>query len=233
VVTVAAGGSDRMNAFYFAAKAPLAGQVKTRLGTSIGMAAAAKLYSAFLLDLSQRFRSARFTTRWYLAPGSEQHVLHLTATSPPFRAQRGKGWAERQANLFKVCAAEGETRVVLAATDSPQLRPERVKEAFDALAIHDAVVGPTHDGGYYLIGMRGFHDILEGVEMSTESALGQVLARARTRRVSVAHLEAEFDVDHEGDLPRLAREVARRDDLAYTAAALASIQGTLAESRIA
>jgi len=232
VVAVAAG--QRMNTFYFAAKAPLAGEAKTRLGTSIGMAAAAELYSAFLLDLTQRFRAARFPTRWYLAPGAEAHVLRLTATSPLFRTQRGTDWADRQANLFKACAAEGEARVVLAATDSPQLRPERVEEAFAALALHDAVLGPTHDGGYYLVGMRGgLHDLLEGVEMSTESALDQVLRRARARRLSVALLEAEFDVDSEADLPRLAQEVARRADLPHTAAVLSSIQGTLGEPRIA
>jgi hypothetical protein len=222
-----------MNTFYFAAKAPLAGEAKTRLGAAIGMAAAAKLYSAFLLDLSQRFNAARFPTRWYLAPGAEAHILRLTATSPLFRTQRGKDWADRQANLFKACAAEGETRVVLAATDSPQLRPERVDAAFAALALHDAVLGPTLDGGYYLVGMRGFHDILKGVEMSTGSALDQVLGRARARRLSVALLEEEFDVDSEADLPRLAQEVARSADLPYTAAVLSSIQGTLAEPRIA
>jgi uncharacterized protein len=233
VVAVAAGGSYRMNTFYFAAKAPLAGQAKTRLGTSIGMAAAAKLYAAFLLDLTQRFNAARFATRWYLAQGAEAYVLRLAATSPVFRTQRGTDWADRQAYLFKACAAEGETRVVLAATDSPQLRPERVEEAFTALALHDAVLGPTHDGGYYLVGMRGFQDIFEGVEMSTESALDELLGRARARRMSVALLEKEFDVDNEGDLPRLAQEVARRADLPHTAAALSSIRGGVAGPRIA
>jgi hypothetical protein len=105
--------------------------------------------------------------------------------------------------------------------------------AFAALALHDAVLGPTLDGGYYLVGMRGFHDILKGVEMSTGSALDQVLGRARARRLSVALLEEEFDVDSEADLPRLAQEVARSADLLYTAAVLSSIQGTLAEPRIA
>ena len=222
-----------MNHLYFAAKAPLAGEAKTRLGSSIGMNAAATLYSAFLLDIAERFASAGLQTGWYIAPGSGPHLAPLIGSSARVRIQRGDSWAERQANLFKDCTAEGETRVVLAATDSPQLPLMRVEEAFVALDAHDVVLGPTQDGGYYLVGMRGFHDILDGIEMSTNCALDQVLVRASSQRISTALLEPEFDVDTEDDLMRLSGVVARRDDLAHTAGALAVILGVARESRIA
>lgn len=222
-----------MNKLYFAAKAPLAGEAKTRLGACIGMNAAATLYSAFLLDIAQRFANVSFQTKWYVAPGAMAHVLPLVGSSARLLTQRGDTWAERQTNLFKMVAARREDRIVLAATDSPQLTTRRVKEAFQGLDSCDVVLGPTHDGGYYLVGMRGFHDILQGVEMSTDSALNQVLERTRAQRVTAFLLDPEFDVDTENDLIRLADEVGQRDDLAHTAAALAALRDATPESRIA
>ncbi|GAC1641793.1 MAG: TIGR04282 family arsenosugar biosynthesis glycosyltransferase [Candidatus Dormibacteraceae bacterium] len=222
-----------MNRLYFAAKAPLAGEAKTRLGACIGMTAAATLYSAFLLDLAERFASASFQTGWSIAPGAMQHLLPFIGSSAEVLTQRGDTWAERQTNLFKRCAAGREDRIVLAATDSPQLTTRRVEQAFQRLDACDVVLGPTHDGGYYLVGMRGFHDILQGVEMSTDSALSQVLERARAQQVTAFLLDPEFDVDTENDLIRLADEVGRRDDLANTAAALAALRSPAPESRIA
>jgi hypothetical protein len=233
MVTLAALGAGGMKSFYLAAKAPLAGQAKTRLGESIGMGAAARLYAAFLRDLAERFAAARFETGWFLAPGARQHLSPLIGSMPRVRTQRGDSWAARQANLFRDCVAGGESQVVLAATDSPQLTPSRVAEAFAALERHDAVFGPTHDGGYYLVGMRGFHDILEGVDMSTERALHQVLAMAQEKHLDVALLDLEFDVDTAEDLEGLVDEVEARADLAHTAAALAEIRGVTDEARIA
>jgi uncharacterized protein len=233
LVALAALCPHDMKSFYLAAKAPLAGEAKTRLGKSIGMNAAATLYSAFLRDLIDRFASAPFPTGWHLAPGARSHLTPFIGSSTRVRIQLGDSWAQRQANLFRDCAADGETHVVLAATDSPQLTPSRVAEAFAALDSNDAVFGPTHDGGYYLVGMRGFYDILEGVDMSTEQALDQVLAKAHDQQLKVALLHLEFDVDTADDLERLAIEAGRRDDLAHTAAALTVIRGLTQESRIA
>ena len=200
---------------FFAAKAPVAGQVKTRLAAAIGAEAAATLYATFLTDLTTRFKHAPFRVSWYVAPapwpGLEASRVEI---------QRGHGWAERQANFFRSRAAEGEGPVVLAATDSPQLEPDRVAEALEALRTQDLVFGPTFDGGYYLVGMSSFHDVFTGVAMSTASALDECLRRARRRGLSWALLPREFDVDTPADLALLAREAARRIDLPATSAAL-------------
>jgi hypothetical protein len=213
-----------MRRLYFAAKAPLAGQVKTRLGATIGMEQAATLYRAFLLDLGTRFARAPFGVAWHVAPRSWPHLEPLVARADRVRDQRGNGWAERQTNLFRDCGAAGEQSVLLAATDSPQLELSRVEEAFAALADHDVVLGPTTDGGYYLVGMNRFNDIFAGAAMSTASALEGVMDRIREMRLSVAFLEPEFDVDTEEDLEILGREAIRRKDLGFTSAALAWIR---------
>jgi len=212
-----------MSRLYLAAKAPLPGRVKTRLGATIGHASAAELYAAFLADLTARFAGARFEVGWYVAPGSRRHLGPYLAGSAAVRVQRGSGWAARQAALFQDCEEAGEGAVALAATDSPQLTAVRVLEAFAALERHDVVLGPTTDGGYYLVGMRGAHDLFSGVAMSTATALDQMLERARGLGLAVALLTPEFDVDTVADLVPLAAAVGARDDLAATAAVLARI----------
>ena len=77
-----------------------------------------------------------------------------------FVAQHGDGWDERQANILAWGHEQGYERTVLIGSDSPQLPFTVVSDAFAALLDHDVAMGRTLDGGYYLIGMRGFHDVL-------------------------------------------------------------------------
>lgn len=219
---LAAGPGQAMTRLYFAAKAPLPGQAKTRLGATIGPARAADLYRAFLVDLCARFEEAPFEVAWYAAPGSWPAISAIAGAAFQ-REQRGEGWAERQANLFREAGSAGEGAVVLAATDSPQLTPDRVAQAFTALERNDLVLGPTRDGGYYLVGMNQFEDVLSGVSMSTACVLEEVLRQAAARQLRVALLAVEFDVDTAADLELLEAEVGRRDDLPATAAALSRL----------
>lgn len=212
-----------MSRLYLAAKAPVPGRVKTRLGATIGDSAAAELYTAFLADLSARLASAPFEVAWYVAPDAQRHLAPYLAGAASVRVQRGPDWAARQAALFRDCEEAGEGTVALAATDSPQLTPARVMEAFAALERDDVVFGPTLDGGYYLVGMRRAHDLFSGVAMSTASALDQALERARRLGLSVALLAPEFDVDNAADLPTLVSEARARDDMPATAAALSTL----------
>ena len=213
-----------MSRLYFAAKAPIPGLVKTRLGASVGMAEAATLYRGFLHDLVRRFADSPFEVAWHVAPGSTSSLRPIIGRAAKVRVQRGGDWSVRQANLFREVEAAQKGSVVLAATDSPQLELETVEAAFSALRRADVVLGPTFDGGYYLVGMHRFHDIFGGVAMSTTSALDQVLERARSRRLAVTLLDSEFDVDTEEDLEYLAPLAMRRRDLEATVAALAAIQ---------
>jgi rSAM/selenodomain-associated transferase 1 len=208
-----------VSSLYLAAKAPVPGQVKTRLGAEIGMQAAADLYAAFLQDLVARFHEAGQRPRWHAAPGAWP-ALQPIVGGAHVREQRGDGWEVRQANLFSDCAVAGEAPVVLAATDSPQLDPATVEAAFAALEDHELVLGPTPDGGYYLIGMRGFYDVLTGTAMSTSATLAQVATHAGRLGLSVHLLEPEFDVDTAADLDELWREARRRPDLGCTLEAL-------------
>ncbi len=214
-------------ALYIAARAPRVGEVKTRLGRAIGQVAATALYRAFLRDLGARFASAPFRLGWYVTPEDAWPAIAplVGGVRMPTRvlAQGNGNWTERQRALFRDAPARGEERVVLVASDSPQLTVEVVADAIGQLDRHDVVFGPVYDGGYYLIGMRGWHDILQGVAMSTRSVLRDLVARAEGAGLSVGWLEPTFDVDVVEDLDELREHLVGRADLPATRAMLARL----------
>ena len=106
------------------------------------------------------------------------------APGRPRQEQPPGDWTERQRALFRGASERGESRVVLIASDSPQLPEKTVAEAFTLLDSYELAPGPVADGGYYLIGMRGWHDVLRGVAMSTGSVLDELLRAALSLGVS-------------------------------------------------
>ncbi|HMN97981.1 MAG TPA: DUF2064 domain-containing protein [Miltoncostaeaceae bacterium] len=216
--------SDRL---WIAAKAPRPGLAKTRLAAGVGGPAALALYRGFLADLAVRFAGARVPAGWYVTPpdawGDLRAIVAPSGPAPPVLVQPAGDWTDRQRALFRGAAARGERRTVLIASDSPHLEVAVVEAAFAALDRDDVVIGPTHDGGYYLIGMRGWHDVLAGVAMSTDAVLDGILAAARRTATAVTVLKPTFDIDGREDLGLLAALDPARADLAATRRALAGI----------
>ncbi len=210
--------SDRprnQNLLLIGARAPVPGACKTRLGAGIGMAEAADLYRAFLVDLAARFTGApgceawTYDVAWAYTPEVDfAAVLRDCGCCAPlspvgFVLQEGEGWGTRQANLLRWGDAHGYARTVLVASDAPQLSREVVGEAFTVLETRDVVIARSLDGGYSLIGMRGYHDVLSGVPMSTSSAGDTLVARAESLGLLVGETAAIFDVDEAADLDLL------------------------------
>lgn len=221
------------DALYIAAKAPRVGLAKTRLARHLGDHAALDLYRAFLRDLGARF--ATFpqhyggTLGWYITPPEAwPELAPLVCSAAAVRRTRflaqGEGdWTSRQHRLFSGARGRGETRTVLMASDSPHLTPATIASAFHALDTHDLVLGPVLDGGYYLIGMRGWHDVLRGVAMSTGTVTAEIAARAAAQGLSVGWLPPTFDIDELADLDRLRPLAMVRPDLAATRATLRAL----------
>ncbi|HEY8598498.1 MAG TPA: TIGR04282 family arsenosugar biosynthesis glycosyltransferase [Thermomicrobiales bacterium] len=218
------------DALYIAAKAPRPGLAKTRLGRQLGHQAAVELYRAFLRDLSLRFaslpRNLSCTLGWYITPPDAWPELAPLVTIPegmqtPVILAQGEGdWTTRQEALFAGAEGRGEGRTILIASDSPHLNVSTIASAFRQLERHDLVLGPVSDGGYYLIGMRGWHDVLRGIPMSTQTVTSEIAARAAQQGLSVGWTAPTFDIDEATDLAQLCRLVATRDDLPATRAAL-------------
>ena len=215
------------NLLLIAARDPVAGATKTRLGAAIGMERAVRLYRAFLVDLARRFTPQpgavpdydlgwAFTPADCDFPGIIAALSDLRCDSVCFVPQVGDGWGERQTNLLRWGHEQGYARTVLIASDSPHLAASIPAQAFARLADHDVAIGRVHDGGYYLIGVRGFHDVLTGVPMSTKSAADALRARAEALALRVAELPPTFDVDEAADMTLLRRAL-KPDGAAATA----------------
>jgi len=191
------------------AKAPVPGDVKTRLAPPLSPAQAAALYEAMLLDvLDQHAGEADCELALWYAPDSAADWFAARAPAGcRLRAQVGSGLAERMAAAFRGHCAEGFDRIVLRGTDSPTLPAARVREAFAALERFPLALCPDRDGGYNLIGLREPHDALFALEFSRASVLGATLARARELGLACELLPAHHDVDTWDDLVRLGPEL--------------------------
>ncbi len=193
------------------AKAPRPGMVKTRLAQSLPVDAVTELYRCFLDDTIDLARSLGTVDVAVMCPASDVNELECLAQiqgAVGVVAQKGLGLAAALTSVFAHFTANDRQRVVAFNSDSPHLPAAVLENAFAALMEHDMVVGPTHDGGYYLVGAKAAHPALfDSDGMGTKSALEVLLARAREMQLSVALTDPFYDVDVEGDLTRLAADL--------------------------
>ena len=144
-----------------------------------------------------------------MCPASDvEELKRLAGDVADVVAQKGEGLAAGLTSVFAHFAMPGREGVVAFNSDSPHLPASILGNAFETLTTHDLVVGPTQDGGYYLVGAKAAHPTLfDGDGMGTKSALESLLARARKLQLSVGFTAPFYDIDVEGDLTRLAAEL--------------------------
>jgi uncharacterized protein len=191
------------------AKAPRLGSVKTRLAGSLSLQAVTELYRCLLDDTIALTQALDHVEIAIMCPASDVDDLsRAVAKTVPIVPQTGPGLAAGLASVFNHFATSGHQRVIAFNSDSPHLPASVLETAFDVLQARDLVVGPTHDGGYYLVGARASHPgLFTRDEMGTANALEALLARAHALGLSVHLTDSFYDIDVEGDLTRLAAEL--------------------------
>jgi rSAM/selenodomain-associated transferase 1 len=191
------------------AKAPRPGMVKTRLTESLPSSAVTALYRCLLEDTLALAKSLMSVEVAVMCPESDQEELALLfGNTVQVVAQKGEGLAAGLTSVFRHFAAAGRRHVIAFNSDSPHLAPSVLNSAFEILATHDVVVGPTHDGGYYLVGAKSaYPSLFEGDGMGTRSALDRLLARTKVLELSTGFTEPFYDIDIANDLILLAREL--------------------------
>jgi uncharacterized protein len=200
-------GSDRV--LVIMAKAPRPGAVKTRLTPNLSPEAVTAFYCCLLDDTLALARSLGEVEVAIMCPDSDVNDLaRLAGKEVSVVAQKGEGLAAGLTSVF-VHFAEGLPRRTIAFnSDSPHLPRSVLEDAFETLAAHDVVVGPTNDGGYYLVGAKASHAGLFAHDgMSTSTALERLLSRARALKLSVGLADTFYDIDVLDDLTRLAAEL--------------------------
>lgn len=211
------------------AKAPRLGAVKTRLASSISLEAVTDFYCCLLDDTLTLARSLTGAEVAIVCPDSDVNELARVAGDDiSVVAQKGEGLAAGLTSVFAHFAPESphfqreahQRRIIAFNSDSPHLPRSVLEDAFVTLVSHDVVVGPTHDGGYYLVGAKASYPTLFANDgMGTSSALERLLARARTLELSVGMAEPFYDIDVADDLTRLATELRAAPDRAPRTAA--------------
>ncbi len=186
------------NALIVFCKNPIIGRAKTRIAKDAGELEAHKIYKQ-LLSIC-RSNLSPLSIPIYVFYDLYIHGMDEWKTANYIkRIQSGGDLGTRMKNAFQSVLANHKN-VVIIGTDCPDLDSRLIEQAFTSLEKHDLVVGPSLDGGYYLLGMSRLHSSLfEGVAWSTDTVLTKTKALAQDLGLSIDHLKPLNDIDHLAD----------------------------------
>ena len=197
------------------AKSPVAGTVKTRMQPDLSEADCLLLHKAFVrLTLAILGKlDSRKVDKTLLLTGTLDEAYQYAAEfgiTDEFLVdvQFGKDLGERLINALENKFNAGFLKVIIVGTDSPLLRIEQVESSIDALSEHEVVIGPSADGGYYLIGFSAnIPSVLRGIPWGEPLVYEQTLELIRLYGINWKQLEVGFDVDTLEDLRELYRRM--------------------------
>ena len=194
------------------AKAPLEGEVKTRLVPPLTAREAAALNICFLRDMAANINSIEQASGLvvYTPAGSESAFAGILPERFSFLAQRGAHLGERLCNATDDLLRQGYGAVCLINSDSPTLPRSILVRALESLATEGdrVVLGAAEDGGYYLIGLKHAHrNLFNEIAWSTSDVLARTRQRAAEIDLPVELLPPWYDVDDAGTLTRLCEEL--------------------------
>lgn len=184
-------------------KHPRPGAVKTRLVPLLGAEDAAELYralaeSVLAATLPRRLEYERLV---FYDPPEAGQAMRAWLPSGRLRRQQGGDLGARMAFAFARAFARGASRAAIVGSDVVGLSREAVLSAFEALDGADVVLGPSHDGGYYLVALKQAQPLLfEDVAWSTPAVMEDTLRRAASGGLSVRRLDTRHDLDTAEDL---------------------------------
>lgn len=193
-----------MNALRVFLKTPRLGEVKTRLAAALGEHAALRIYRAMAeaaIAATAPRASDRYEQVLCFAPPDGREEITAWFPDRKLAEQRGADLGERMADALQAAFGDGAPRVAVIGTDVPGLGRSHVLEAYERLDSADLVLGPTLDGGYYLIGLKQPQPrLFAAMPWSTPEVLPRTLARAVQLGLRVHQLEELRDMDTIDDL---------------------------------
>lgn len=220
------------------AKAPLPGQVKTRLCPPLTPDEAATLHGTFVLDVLERSGDAQrrarvaFDRHLCCAPSADHVYFKILGArhGVGLDTQTGEDLGTRMLHAFETLFARGYRRVLVVGTDIPTLSPGLLNEAVEHLDDHDVVLGPALDGGYYLIGLtRPVPELFLDVPWSTADVLAVTQRIAAGLNLRVVLLAPQRDIDRLEDLQAVIAEDARAPQASALSKRTAGVLHTLAK----
>lgn len=200
------------NALIIFAKAPVPGEVKTRLLSRYTPQEAVELYKGFLIDTLKIATKCLHShvcgdLKLFLACTPSADYPFFMELSECFEIelieQRGENLGKRMEHAFTDAIIEGYRRVVIMGSDSPTLPPDFIVEAFSKLTRDDLVIGPTEDGGYYLVGVSdNIPPLFDGIAWGTNRVFDETLKRVKYLKLRFSLLPVWYDIDVPEDMDR-------------------------------
>jgi rSAM/selenodomain-associated transferase 1 len=189
------------------AKAPVAGEVKTRLVSVLGPDGAAGLQAGLVRHALSTATQARAGAVELWCSPDEMHPFFTRCAAEfgvTLKTQRGADLGERMRRAAEDTLAAGHAIVIIGA-DCPALVSSDLREAVEALRTHDAAIAPAEDGGYVLIGLSAaIPGLFDNVEWGGAAVMAQT--RSRLAHTRWKELATRWDVDRPEDYARLVRE---------------------------
>jgi uncharacterized protein len=189
------------------AKYPEKGKVKSRLSKQWDEDMVVHLYRLFIEDLLERLSDGNYCLRVACHPAERQKdFIDQFGQGFSCMAQIGEDLGERMSTAFSRCFSEGHQEVVVIGSDSPDLPIQIVQEAFDAVEKNGTVIGPSFDGGYYLIGFRKesfYPGVFEGISWGTDTVFEETMLRLKNAKIPVHVLPPWRDIDRAEDIEAL------------------------------
>ena len=211
------GKFNRRRALVVAAKPPCTGEVKTRLCPPLSTAQAADLYECLLADILAKMGSYKGADLWIAhTPEGEDYFKGSYGGRIKLLAQRGIGLSERVPHIFADLFNSSYRSVLVTDSDSPTVPLSTIKSAYRNLDEEgcDVVIGPSLDGGYYLIGLKSpAEGLFRDIPWSSEGVLEKTLENTSRLGLKTALLPCAYDIDMEEDLERLWKEMTDKSDL--------------------
>lgn len=187
------------NALIIFARNPIEGKVKTRLAATLGKDKALAIYLELLAHTSSITRSVTCDRFIFYADGITKKDVWDDQTFFK-QEQYGVELGERMSNAFNTIFKLGYKRVIIIGTDCFELTSQLIDHAFVNLKEHSVVIGPSFDGGYYLLGMNQLHSALFiGKEWSTDTVYASTIHDLSNQQISYHQLPTLSDIDTEAD----------------------------------
>ena len=189
-------------------RTPEIGKVKTRLAKSIGDQSALTIYKLLLKHNAAVLHDLSFSKVVYYSEIVREND-YWDATIFQKKVQKGSDLGERMQNAFETEFKEGYEKILIIGSDLFDLKPTHITTAFEALETHDITIGPSLDGGYYLLGMKElYHTLFKNKKWGTDSVLEHTLKDLKQQNIKL--LEALNDIDIFEDLqqqPELLKKI--------------------------
>jgi rSAM/selenodomain-associated transferase 1/rSAM/selenodomain-associated transferase 2 len=195
--------SSKKSSLILFARYPTIGKVKTRLAKDTSGDFARRFYKVCAGSILREISKARSFNKYlfYTEADEREKIMKWAGANYFYALQNGSGLGDKMLNAFNLAFSHYAEKVIIVGTDVPDLNSELIKQAEKKLEEFDLVIGPSHDGGYYLLGMKKvYEELFVDIPWSSNSVFQVTMQRAAKLGLNIVTLQLLRDIDTKKDL---------------------------------